>query len=137
MKGLNKLGYILIVLGFITFGYKYGRYLLFETTYLLMGYQINERVSDKLFIDGKVIYSFKLNDLDGGTYVSMPTSKSLEVNEDVVIRVVPIFKKVFFGHFFLLPYTIGIIMFLLATYAFIIAIFMLLGIKNSLTEKIW
>jgi hypothetical protein len=134
---LNKLGYALILVGFIAMNYKYGSYLLYESTYLIFGEQQELRVENKNNIEGKNIYYFRSESSEQKTlYSSIPIKRNIQLDELVQVRTVPIFNKVFLGPFLLVPFVMGLLLLFFGFFISIISVLMIFDVNNFITQKI-
>lgn len=137
MKGiLDKIGYILIIVGFFAILYKYGSYLLFETSYLINGSVEHLEIDSKEKVNGKNVYYFKLGNETEETYTSLPTKKEYVENGKVKVRTVPPFNKVFLGDFTLGSYVVGIALLVFGLAVATLSFWMIIGVQNKYTERI-
>jgi len=137
MKGIfDKIGYILIIFGFFAILFKYGYYLLFETSYLLNGNVEKLEITSKEKLNEKNIYYFKSNNGTGNIYASLPTKKEYFKNDKIEVRTVPLFKKVFIGGFVLGSYIVGIVLLFFGLAVATLSFLMIFGIKNKFTSRV-
>jgi hypothetical protein len=137
MKGiLDKIGYILIIVGFFAILYKYGSYLLFETSYLINGRVEQLDIVSKEKVNGKNVYYFKLDNEAKETYTSLPTKKEYLENGKVKVRTVPLFNKVLIGNFTLGSYVVGIALLVFGLAVATLSFWMIIGIQNKYTARI-
>lgn len=132
----DKLGYILIILGFIALIYKHGTYLLFETVFLISGKSIHSQVISKKSQEEKYTYYFKVKEAPDLNYSSLPSKKIYYINDIVKVRTIPFFEKVVLGEFNLTAYLIGIGFFLFGLLICILSIWMIFDVNNKYTIRI-
>jgi len=137
MKGLfDKIGYILIIVGFFAILFKYGNYLLLETSYLINGSVEQLEIFSKEKVNGKNVYCFKLNNETEEIYTSLPTKKEFIENGKVKVRTVPLFNKVFIGDFTLGSYLVGIALLAFGLAVSTLSFWMIVGIQNKYTLRV-
>lgn len=132
----DKIGYTLMIVCFLIINYNYGKYLFYETSYLISGNRLDLVVNNKEVINNKNIYYFALTNEIQNIYSSMPTKKELSKFSKINVRVVPFFKKVLFGEFVLIAYAMGVILYLFTLFVSIIAFLLIFDIENNFTLKI-
>ncbi len=133
---LDKIGYLLIIVGFFAILYKYGNYLLFETSYLINGSVEHLEIASKEKVNGKNVYYFKLGNETENTYTSLPTQKVYLENSKVVVRTVSQFYKVFIGDFTLSSYLVGIALLVFGLAVATLSFWMIIGVQNKYTARI-
>ncbi len=135
-KLCDKFGYFILILGFIAINYKYGEYLLYETTYLCMGDYKQVTVKEIERKDNKYLYTYNiLIDSRVVEYRSPPTTKQLTLGEKVTTRTVPIFGVVLLGKFTFISYIIGVMLFLIGLILTFLSCSIILNLDNYITKK--
>ena len=132
----DKIGYILIIVGFLLMLYKYGSYLLYETTFLIIGNKEELEIDKVEKIEEKYIYYFKLNNESNNIYSTLPTNKVIFENSIVIVRTIPIFQRVYIGEFLIGSYIVGILLLLIGIAVSTLSIWMIFGIENKYTLRI-
>lgn len=132
----DRIGYSLILIGFIAMIFKYGNYLLYETIYLINGNVVYVEIKSKEIVNGKNIYYFILYDGAEKKYSSIPTNKVFLHEKNVKARTVPLFQKVFLGEFVLSSYVIGLTLLVFGLLISILSFWLIFGIENRFTQRI-
>jgi hypothetical protein len=132
----DKIGYCLLIISFLVIINNYGKYLLYETSFLIFGNSLDLVIINKKVVNNKNIYYFSLTNDIRDIYSSDPTKKELSQFSKIKVRVVPFFKKVYIGPFVWISYIMGLILFLFCFFISMISFWMIFDIENTFTIRI-
>lgn len=109
---LEKVGYGLVIFGFIIFMIKYKVSIFYLTDYLINGKEALVTIKSKKTDPDFYTYNWILIENNETThYKSFPSIKNLAVGDQVSVLISPTFKVVLLGRFVITPYVMSIVMF--------------------------
>lgn len=133
---INKIGFVVLLFSVFVFFSVYGKFILFETTYLFGGRDEELKFHSMKKMDEKYVYYFKINNGNGDVYSSFPTIDRIYSHDLVQVRTSPIMRKVGFGKFSFLNFLVGVLISALSVWVSIIAILILFNVENSFTKRL-
>lgn len=128
---LEKVGYSLVIFGFIIFIIKFKVSIFYLTDYLVNGKEAIVLIESKKTNHNFYTYECILKENhEIIQYTSFPSTKNLSVGDKVSVLISPTFKVVLLGKFVLTPYVLSIVFFLFFLLASILAGLRLLNYRS-------
>jgi hypothetical protein len=131
---LDRLGYLLIIIGSIVYLLRFKELIIYGTDYYVNGSpQGIVRIIEKNITSEKITYLCKLENISTTTmYISTSTTKDYQIGSLQNVIISPTFKIALFGRILLMPYIVSItIMIFLITASFISVKRILSGVKKK------
>ncbi len=136
-KLFDKIGYSLYIGIYIFLVISYGKFVLYETIYLVFGDSVEGTVLEQSITNDKTIYRFSyFENQVSKTCISTPTKTRLNLKDSRTIRVVPFLNIALLYSFNFIAYFASMAFFLFGLVISFICMLFLFNIKNRVTLRI-
>ncbi|GJM65026.1 hypothetical protein [Persicobacter diffluens] len=130
MKTSDKLGYLLVIVGFIVYCSTHMVLSLYETDYLVFGEKGTVIIKNIEYNNGDFVYWCKEKEGNNILYTSLPTDKSYSIGQEINVLIVPHFKKVILGRFILPLYIFSWVVFFFLLSVSVISLLKIKGLES-------